>query len=76
MTSLRLDPKFALNPYLALGWQANPFALGEPVMAQSMWIDRGWSQAPAPAAQQLVQVMRSEERRVGKECSSRWSPYP
>src|SRR5882762_2281761 len=25
---------------------------------------------------QLVQiVLRSEERRVGKECSSRWSPY-
>ena len=21
------------------------------------------------------QVMRSEERRVGKECRSRWSPY-
>ena len=23
----------------------------------------------------LWQVMRSEERRVGKECRSRWSPY-
>ena len=23
----------------------------------------------------MVQVMRSEERRVGKECRSRWSPY-
>ena len=23
----------------------------------------------------LLQVMRSEERRVGKECRSRWSPY-
>ena len=22
-----------------------------------------------------VKVMRSEERRVGKECRSRWSPY-
>src|SRR3712207_9044948 len=22
-----------------------------------------------------IQVMRSEERRVGKECRSRWSPY-
>ena len=57
MTSLRLNPKFALNPYLALGWHANPFALGEPVMAPSLWIDRGWSQAPVPAAQQLVQVL-------------------
>src|ERR1043166_7513787 len=23
----------------------------------------------------LVQMLRSEERRVGKECRSRWSPY-
>ena len=25
--------------------------------------------------QDLVRFMRSEERRVGKECRSRWSPY-
>src|SRR3712207_9221042 len=25
--------------------------------------------------QQLPQLTRSEERRVGKECRSRWSPY-
>ena len=23
----------------------------------------------------LMMIMRSEERRVGKECRSRWSPY-
>ena len=31
-----------------------------------------------PAYQELAQrysVIRSEERRVGKECRSRWSPY-
>ena len=22
-----------------------------------------------------IQIVRSEERRVGKECRSRWSPY-
>ena len=27
------------------------------------------------AAKQVAEV-RSEERRVGKECRSRWSPYP
>src|ERR1035438_8884725 len=26
-------------------------------------------------AQQAIQILRSEERRVGKECRSRWSPY-
>ena len=25
--------------------------------------------------QELVEDLRSEERRVGKECRSRWSPY-
>src|SRR5258708_10199953 len=30
--------------------------------------------AHAPTAN-YVQTMRSEERRVGKECRSRWSPY-
>ena len=25
--------------------------------------------------QDAVRIMRSEERRVGKECRSRWSPY-
>ena len=24
---------------------------------------------------QYIEVFRSEERRVGKECRSRWSPY-
>src|SRR2546427_8444944 len=33
--------------------------------------DKGsWEHPPAPAL-----VERSEERRVGKECRSRWSPY-
>src|SRR2546430_15383431 len=30
---------------------------------------------PAEQGQALDDVQRSEERRVGKECRSRWSPY-
>ena len=30
----------------------------------------GWAREP-----QLLSLRRSEERRVGKECRSRWSPY-
>ena len=29
----------------------------------------------ALAYKELTDAMRSEERRVGKECRSRWSPY-
>ena len=28
-----------------------------------------------PPTQKIDQMARSEERRVGKECRSRWSPY-
>ena len=36
-----------------------------------------WNMAPAPSQSEAVMsgVWRSEERRVGKECRSRWSPY-
>src|SRR3712207_1272321 len=30
---------------------------------------------PDPESARLIEVTRSEERRVGKECRSRWSPY-
>ena len=30
---------------------------------------------PDKVAMEIEQVLRSEERRVGKECRSRWSPY-
>src|SRR2546430_5181987 len=32
-------------------------------------------EAAARTYLQRLQVLRSEERRVGKECRSRWSPY-
>ena len=32
-------------------------------------------QAPMLVPPQIARKWRSEERRVGKECRSRWSPY-
>ena len=34
-----------------------------------------WSTVLSAAAEILNLNVRSEERRVGKECRSRWSPY-
>src|SRR3989454_11733350 len=34
-----------------------------------------WTEGRPAARDQLERVHRSEERRVGKECRSRWSPY-
>src|SRR5260370_10206023 len=40
--------------------------------ARTLWRQRGNLVAEASST---IQRMRSEERRVGKECRSRWSPY-
>ena len=34
-----------------------------------------WSRSDSPVRMYLREMGRSEERRVGKECRSRWSPY-
>src|SRR2546427_12467234 len=35
----------------------------------------GWTTQPQLGAPSAAMYQRSEERRVGKECRSRWSPY-
>ena len=47
-----------------LGWVGLPSALDEEEL-----------QAIETEAARLRDLARSEERRVGKECRSRWSPY-
>src|SRR5256885_6451245 len=43
---------------------------GEPMQAARELV----AKAP-PSTEELQAALRSEERRVGKECRSRWSPY-
>ena len=49
------------------------------VVTEVARIDRGDSEPLFPSnpfsREELVVALRSEERRVGKECRSRWSPY-
>ena len=35
----------------------------------------GFSAIETPCVEHIENLLRSEERRVGKECRSRWSPY-
>ena len=44
------------------------------LVAVALWSSSGTPALPARAAG-LDSSFRSEERRVGKECRSRWSPY-
>ena len=37
--------------------------------------ERLHAEMAAPEVQEVRDLRRSEERRVGKECRSRWSPY-
>ena len=43
--------------------------------ARDLSIDARWLTLDAPAEFLTISHRRSEERRVGKECRSRWSPY-
>src|SRR2546429_6302394 len=44
---------------------------------RSTWVERSAGERPnrIPESIETVAAKRSEERRVGKECRSRWSPY-
>src|SRR5256885_16829098 len=64
------EPMTSLNPVLTVGEQ-----IAEPLRLHA-GLDAG--AARQRAVEMLRQVgipARSEERRVGKECRSRWSPY-
>src|SRR3712207_7398999 len=63
----------ALLAILALAALLRFNELGE----ESLWVDEIYSLSfvSAEDASEVVYLTRSEERRVGKECRSRWSPY-
>src|SRR3712207_3942263 len=51
-----------------------------PIRLPAVWVPIAWVLAAFCAVVTVVgfgwfQIARSEERRVGKECRSRWSPY-
>src|SRR2546429_1385147 len=52
--------------------EVNGYRIGP---ASSNFVQGGWKMKLALTAAAAVPGSRSEERRVGKECRSRWSPY-
>ena len=53
-------------------WHNVEFASTESIFEQALQLERD---SAAGNADTLAAAERSEERRVGKECRSRWSPY-
>src|SRR5256885_17227478 len=78
---IRRPPRSTLFPYTTLFRSARTYQSGAvrcPGIDQGMEIQ--WRKRGAGAAGLLPRLTtssapRSEERRVGKECRSRWSPY-
>ena len=65
----RLTEAFGIQPAWLKQVHGITVAHADPaVIAEA---DASWTSTPGIACT----VMRSEERRVGKECRSRWSPY-
>src|ERR1051326_2572605 len=66
-----------------LGWESGiskGFAFRPSPAKVVVVLDRDWGCLPAAFVRAICPVLsralcRSEERRVGKECRSRWSPY-
>ena len=45
------------------------------LLNEKMHVSEKTRQVMELCAQRGIEIVRSEERRVGKECRSRWSPY-
>ena len=48
-----------------------PCSTGEEPFSIAIWLMENWSEVD----KYNIEIVGSEERRVGKECRSRWSPY-
>jgi len=59
----------------ALAWHQSGSLLGSVDIGQRFGVGNAFGLRVNAAAEHLDPRIRSEERRVGKECRSRWSPY-
>ena len=55
--------------------RALAYAIGQQVRQICSYADKSRTYAALASTPSAVLDVRSEERRVGKECRSRWSPY-
>src|SRR5574340_404437 len=71
---LFLQVEDGIRDLLVTGVQTCALPISEAAAAAAERPDRQAAQGAPPAAARR-RPLRSEERRVGKECRSRWSPY-
>ena len=68
-----LPTRNPVAPYMAVGLSTYVYGIAE---RKHIAVNLDIVEDNVHAAMSMVNInMRSEERRVGKECRSRWSPY-
>src|SRR5690554_6589944 len=76
LTQLRIaeTEKYAHVTFFFSGGQEEEYPGETRIMVQSPNVTT-YDLQPEMSAPELTDKLRSEERRVGKECRSRWAPY-
>ena len=62
-------------PLILLFWWLRGIYAETSIVSTWIWWYIGTSVGSSIILRKIMNVVRSEERRVGKECRSRWSPY-
>src|SRR3712207_8144426 len=77
LNNLVLDPEDLTRVRAVLDWEMA--TVGDPLfdlaVSLSYWVEPGDPDELKAVMPSVTATPRSEERRVGKECRSRWSPY-
>ena len=72
-----IRPKLKTDPDTAFFWSGRTDGVGGADIAANVAKGKGGTTLESTIANKKIRELytRSEERRVGKECRSRWSPY-
>src|SRR5687768_980294 len=69
------SPNYLHDAHVRLALRVGAHAICEKPLVISPWNLDTLQEMEAESGRRIFTVLRSEERRVGKECRARWSPY-
>src|SRR5687768_444533 len=69
------SPNYLHDAHVRLALRVGAHAICEKPLVINPWNLDTLQEMEAESGRRIFTVLRSEERRVGKECRARWSPY-